>query len=381
MSEMKIKVRFKDGEILAETEINLDRKAKNFSFILNKNLTLTEVLCGGKPAEIRIDSEIQPLYRSVSNQITLQGGEQFSAVKMKYGGKINGWLNLITEEIISLNWYSVWFPQELSENAGLDLAEIFGCGDYILIKGEYDSEGNIRRYGGQGFDPFNLILYKKSSVKTAESKHTTVFYIDDSMKKSAEISKNIYEDILKYYTEDLFKQDFSQHIDIACFYPQIKSGGAYKRRGLICCAELGSDENAMIPLNAHELAHEWCGGADVLTWEDWLNETTAEWSMLLYALERGRTDIFSRQIEAHKAAYSSFPAVKTADGSRPDGVHTKGTVIFYELYKRLGAETIKRIIFLFANLETKTTEKLLAAMRRAELSEAADFLEKQITQP
>ncbi|MDE5859586.1 MAG: hypothetical protein K2H23_04280, partial [Oscillospiraceae bacterium] len=273
MSEMKIKVRFDfiNSKLFAEAKITLDKQVTDFSFILNKNLTVTECICGKNPAQINADSEVQPLFCAESNQICLQSDTPFSVAEIKYSGSINGWLNIISDEIISLNWYSVWFPQMLSEDTAggtaCDRTEIFGCEDYTLIKGEYAPDKNIWHYGGHGFDRFNLILYKKSKVNITESQHVSVFYIDESLKGSAEISKNIYEDILKYYTNDLFKREFTEHIDIACLYPQIKSGGAYKRRGLICCTELGSDESSMIPLNAHELAHEWCSGADSGTWE------------------------------------------------------------------------------------------------------------------
>ncbi|MDE5576980.1 MAG: hypothetical protein K2J11_06305, partial [Oscillospiraceae bacterium] len=132
--------------------------------------------------------------------------------------------------------------------------------------------------------------------------------------------------------------------------------------------------------NAHEMAHTWCNGAEVGSWEDWLNETTAEWSMLLYCLDRNKTEIFDAMIAEHMEKYHEFPPIKTEDGSRPEGVHTKGTVLFYELYKAFGAETIKLIIRIFVGLEAKTTEKLLAEMKAQGLSEAADVIEKGLTQ-
>ncbi len=61
------------------------------------------------------------------------------------------------------------------------------------------------------------------------------------------------------------------------------------------------DEKEAVTVNAHELAHEWCSGANCVSWEDWLNETTAEWSMLLYCLDRGKTDIFDAMIGEHMA--------------------------------------------------------------------------------
>ena len=96
--------------------------------------------------------------------------------------------------------------------------------------------------------------------------------------------------------------------------------------------------------------------------------------MLLYCLDRNKTDIFNKMIAEHIEKYSELPPIKTADGSRPEGVHTKGTVVFYELYKAFGAETVKSVIRLFAGLDVKTTERLLGKMREQGLTEAAEML-------
>lgn len=57
-------------------------------------------------------------------------------------------------------------------------------------------------------------------------------------------------------------------------------------------------------------------------------------------------------------------------------MHTKGTAVFYELYKAFGKETIKSVIRIFVDLDVKTTEKLLEKMAALGLNEAADFLDK-----
>jgi len=91
-----------------------------------------------------------------------------------------------------------------------------------------------------------------------------------------------------------------------------------------------------------------------------------------------KTDIFDTMIGEHLAKAPGLPTIKTDDGRRPEGVHTKGTVLFYELYKVFGAETIKSIIRIFVGLNVKTTEKLLDEMKTCGLSEAAAALEKGI---
>ena len=90
------------------------------------------------------------------------------------------------------------------------------------------------------------------------------------------------------------------------------------------------------------------------------------------------TVLFEAMTAEHLAKAPEFPPIKTADGSRPEGVHTKGTAVFYELYKAFGKETIKSVIRIFVDLDVKTTEKLLEKMGALGLNEAAEMLKAHL---
>lgn len=372
MSEIKTSLRFDGEKLFAENKISLDESIAEFSFILNSGLEISEILCNEKPVQPTVEAVYEPLFCAEVKKYSVKCGFDFGAVSISYSGKISGWHNIITGNIIELNRYGVWFPCELPF-AAENIVTVNGCEEYFLVKGEAD--GSLWHYRGSEWD-CNIILYKKSVLKTVTGEHIGIYYADGSLDSAAEFSKSIFEDVLAYYTKELFGTEYKKHTDMACLYPALTSGGAYKREGLIVCISPGKDEKEAVGVNAHELAHEWCTGADVGSWEDWLNETTAEWSMLLYCLDRNKTDIFKAMINEHMQKAGGFPPIKTANGSHPEGVHTKGTVLFYELYKAFGAETVKLIIRIFVSLGVKTTEKLLEEMRTQGLSEAAEVLEK-----
>ena len=376
MSEMKINVCFEGEKLFSEAEIDLDESITALSFILNSGLEVSGIACDEKPVPITVEAEYEPLFCAKGKKYSVKCGGNFNRVKICYSGKISGWHNIITGDIIEINRYGVWLPCELSQTVSIS-TELTGCGDYFLVKGEFD--GDWWRYSAGEWD-MNLILYRKSVLKTVSGKHIDIYYADGSLNGAAEFSKNVFEDVLDYYTKELFQGGYDKHTEMACLYPALTSGGAYKRDGLIVCISPGTDEKEAVTVNAHELAHEWCSGADCGSWEDWLNETTAEWSMLLYCLDRGKTDIFDAMIGEHLAKAPGLPTIKTDDGSRPEGVHTKGTVLFYELFKAFGAETIKSIIKIFIRLDMKTTERLLDEMRNQGLSEAAAALEKGLAE-
>lgn len=374
MSEMNIALRFEGEKLFAEAKISLDESVSEVSFILNSGLEISGVSCNEKPVPITVEAEYEPLFCAEVKKYSVKCGSDIGTVKICYGGKISGWHNIITDNIIELNRYGVWFPCELSCGVNIS-AGISGCGEYFLVKGEFD--GKLWHYSADEWD-MNIILYRKSVLKTVSGKHISIYYADNSLDGAAEFSRNVFEDVLDYYTNELFNKDYVKHTEMACLYPALTSGGAYKRDGLIVCISPGTDEKEAIGVNAHELAHEWCSGADVGSWEDWLNETTAEWSMLLYCLDRNKTEIFEAMTAEHLAKAPEFPPIKTADGSRPEGVHTKGTAVFYELYKAFGKETIKSVIRIFVDLDVKTTEKLLEKMDALGFNEAAEMLKTHL---
>lgn len=374
MSEMNIYLHFEGEKLFAEAEIDLDETIVDQTFILNSRLEINGVFCNEKSVPVIVEAKYEPLFCAEVKKYSIKCSS-FGRIKICYSGKINGWHNIITDNIIELNRYGVWFPCELSCGANIS-AEISGCGEYFLVKGEFD--GSLWRYSADEWD-MNLILYRKSILKTVSGKHISIYYADNSLDGAAEFSKNVFEDILGYYTNELFNRAYNNHTDMACLYPALTSGGAYKRDGLIVCISPGTDEKEAVTLNAHELAHEWCSGADWGSWEDWLNETTAEWSMLLYCLDRSKTEIFDAMTAEHLAKASEFPPIKTADGSRPEGVHTKGTAAFYELYKAFGKETVKSVIRIFVDLDVKTTERLFEEMRVRDLKEAVNLIEKNLS--
>lgn len=375
MSEMNIALRFEGEKLFAEAEISLDKSVSEISFILNSGLEISGISCNEELVPITVEAEYEPLFCAEVKKYSVKCGSDISSVKIRYGGKINGWHNIITDNIIELNRYGVWFPCELSQSASIS-AEINGCGEYFLVKGEFD--GGLWHYSADEWD-MNIILYRKSAMKAVVGKNISIYFADSSITEAAEFSKNIFEDVLDYYTKELFRREYcGGHTEMACLYPALTSGGAYKRDGLIVCISPGTDEKEAIGVNAHELAHEWCSGADAGSWQDWLNETTAEWSMLLYCLDRKKTEIFEAMTAEHLAKAPELPPIKTADGSRPEGVHTKGTVLFYELYKAFGKETIKSVIRLFVDLDVKTTENLLEKMGALGMKEPAELIEKNL---
>jgi len=166
------------------------------------------------------------------------------------------------------------------------------------------------------------------------------------------------------------------------------SGGAYFRKELMVVGKthIPNDENEIrknvIAWLAHELGHNWFLGANTSSWEDWLNETGAEWAALLYILliKKDGEELFSLNLSWAKDTYKNTPVIKSPDLKRPaEGVHTRGVMLFHEIYLRYSVDTIKTILQTLAGLEEVTTDNFLSELRAKIGGTIPDLIERGLT--
>lgn len=72
---------------------------------------------------------------------------------------------------------------------------------------------------------------------------------------------------------------------------------------------------------------------------------------------------------------NDFPPIKTNDGSRPEGVHNKGTVLFYKIYQKYGRDILKKLVRGFTELNVKNTYSFIEMVRKSISKEVAEEME------
>jgi hypothetical protein len=377
-SLLSVKVSFEGDKIYVAAKIVFDKPLKNITFILNNSLTIDKIEHHEYPIIWEKIEELKPEFRSLSQKIRALCEHPITELLLIYHGPIkDSWYNVITEEIKSLSMYSVWFPQELPLKNIEDRVVIKGDDDLFVVKGIFDNEKRIWYYGGRGYDPFNIIVYKKSVLKISSNDHLNIYYVDPEIGKYVNTAKMAYKNILNFYKELFAANDFSV-LDVACVSPALTAGGGYRRKDLMFCTNIGDNDLYITWFFAHETAHNWCNGADASTWEDWLNETTAEWASLLYALNKNDDILFHYILDRSLENISRYPPIKTVDGSRPEGVHSKGTALFYELYLKHGKDVLTKMIQGFAELKIKNTENFVNLIKYEISKDAAEEIEQGI---
>lgn len=98
----------------------------------------------------------------------------------------------------------------------------------------------------------------------------------------------------------------------------------------------------------------------------------------MFALKNKDDQLFHYILQPKIERVTTLPPIKTLDGSRPDGVHDKGTMLFYKIYNDIGFESMKKAIRCFTELENKNTYEYLNALWSRELAEAADVTEENL---
>ena len=323
------------------------------SFLLNADLALEGGAAAGLVDEGPVRREFQPPLRAWRAP-----GER-TELTLRYSGSAavdvekHGWNNGICAEMACLNFYSAYVPQELP---------------FALARDEWT-------YGGEGFDPFNLIAYRRETMQILPGENMTVYLTSGEGREAARQMQDLYDEILRDENGRLFPPRDLPHTDAACAKPGWMPGG-YLRRGLIFLGDGPLQETEAAYTLAHETAHNWCAGAPADTWEDWLNEGTAEWAAFLFLRGRGDAAAADRILAERRATAAGKPSLRTPDGSRVPYIHSSGAALLERAFARVGTAGMERLLRVCAELPApKTTAAFLAALRGAGLAAAADAIE------
>jgi hypothetical protein len=158
---------------------------------------------------------------------------------------------------------------------------------------------------------------------------------------------------------------------LAIIFAERKSGGGYPRGGLMSLL-FDSDYRGLVQYAAHEMAHSGWGRGDASTWQDWLNESLAEYSALKLMRDgHGRaawSEILGRyEHEAQQA--KAIWGLDRSDRSAQAALYRKGLVLLSRIEARVGELAFRWFLAALVSRQVRTTEQYLATLE--ELTSAA----------
>ncbi|MFI3255605.1 MAG: hypothetical protein R3Y63_14935 [Eubacteriales bacterium] len=376
----KILVNFENNqELCVKCTISFETSISEFIFSLNKNLTIDSI-DSETDVQWGIVKEWEPQWAEKSNVIKVASNIALKEITISYHGEISGWCNVLEERRIALSMYSAWYIFETS----LPLTYLFymkNMEDYNVINGRYDDSEKAWVYGETDHDIGNLIALKKDVYLMEKGEGIEYYYFNKAEKSIGKSFTQYYQEIFEYYNTELGSRE-KQTLRIVSIDREDGSG-AYFRKELVVIDKMPviADEHNIrmtaIRFLGHELAHNWFMEADTSSWEDWLNETGAEWSLLSFAHKIDEKQLFEKQIAYARNNYMDSPVIKPEDLSRPStGVHSRGVMLFYEIFQKYGIDKINVILKVLANLEITTTSNFLLTLREIVGDEIPDLIER-----
>lgn len=231
----------------------------------------------------------------------------------------------VSEEFTELGFYAPIFPvTEQMSNAYFNL-DIKNDGNMTFIHADLKEPL---------FD-FALLGSKYYRAQFVKRSPLTVYYTLASDKVKANNVLMMSEYILNYY-ERLFGPCTQGELKIV-ITPR-HEGGGYCRKGLIVLSTDVSETlfaEDIFGYLAHELAHMWWLNAPINTYEDWLNESFAEFSRLLVCKEKYGVEWYLNRTAKYKETYAITPPIMDLDRNHPkafDVLYKKGSSILCESF-------------------------------------------------
>lgn len=286
-------------------------------------------------------------------------------IEFKYKGYldiINPYgINRLTKGWIELGLYTPWFPlietlDVLKFNVKIDIDS-----GYEVINSKYEHD-SIRLEQQIPSNDCTIIASEKfKNIKTyAENTCISVYYTSEKHKDLADKISNISKIVMKQYIPFGNVGIDNYSIVIA---PR-EDGGGYCRPNLIVVTPDDDYENEVeyFKFIAHELAHIWWNKANTNSWEDWLNESFAEYSAMIAIRQVYGESYFNELISKYRRESKNLPPIRNMNRSDSNAysiLYRKGTVILNSLENRIGKDKFQELLHKTHINEINTTDKFL----------------------
>ena len=272
-----------------------------------------------------------------------------------YTGSLRGFFLFATESLNHFSFYNAWYPMGFDADSDFSVT-LQHNNSKVLLNGTYDTVHAQWHYHAshQSFSDCNFLFYDPKAYPCYENDLVRMLFFNPQYQEISSMLSEKYAAIVHFYKK-LYDHAPPFKRTIVFLPPDKNAPGAYIRDDLIVFGETYPDERRVLHILAHELGHAYATGADTESWEDWLNETHAEWSALLFTLDTA-PDLFRQLIAELQARCEANTVSLRPDGnSRPQNTHAAGTWLYYGFYQQYGRSTIEMLLRTFDRIEIKTT--------------------------
>ena len=290
--------------------------------------------------------------------------------------------NMITESWIELGNYSAWFPYnpdygEFKSSVNLEIDSSYivtGMGQIQKIGNAWEIE--------QSKPASDIVIIASKDLKSfyneENSKSIRLDYVNFNEQNANETIQDA-----KFIVE-LYKNWFktSQEVQFTIVVvPPFPNRGSYHRKNFMALLQPEPGVNISFHLIAHEIAHEWWNGASTDNYEDWLNESFAEYSCLMAIREKFGFDCFDEWIQYKEFSSRESPPIlqpNTNARIHTSTLYEKGPLILHKLEKRIGRIKFLEFLSELFKQNIKSTYDLLNLLEYITSKEIRTYFENEL---
>jgi len=276
----------------------------------------------------------------------------------EYGGVVDAWpwwsANIIDPEWVELGLYLPWFPYNYDAYGPFTFSADVATERGYQVRSFGSADRTLTGWRLEWHRPVNdIVIVASRDLRTkrlTEDGYTVrVHHTSLGDSGAARLGGDVLG-MLRSYSN--WYGDIGT-VDLGIVQSRRAHGGGYTRPGLIVLGQLGSlsapEQRAdYLRYLAHETAHLWWARAPATSWEDWLNESFAEYSALLVLQHLVGDDVYRERIERKsEQARGTVPiwGMQRGDYSSDETarqirmvLYGKGPVLLHELSEKVGRE-------------------------------------------
>lgn len=289
-------------------------------------------------------------------------------------------MNRIEKGFVELGLYAPWFP--LTENLvqpALFNTNININDDYEIVSRPETLKRNDRFIINQKKPFGDCTFIASNNLKFVEGDNTfienKVYYLKESHKKVATKIKDFIGNLINYFNSN-FGKIKQEKVNIV-ITPR-KKGGAYFRPGfLVYSAQIVNVNELRIFTNlAHEIAHFWWNKARSSSWEDWLNESFANYSVLKAIKNKYGEKKYYDELKRYKEKSKNLPSIRgiKRDNSQKTflTLYYKGAIKLIDLEEIIGEKNMMELFRKVHTQKINTTSQFLDVLEDFSSVEVAE---------
>ncbi len=367
--------------VTAAVEWQWPEGAREAVFALHKSADILRLQCDppvtwelrpGSPAQYA--EEASTLVLRPKDGLALRSSLRIEMAYRLTLGIVQTWeVNRLTPEWVELGLYTPWFPFDVAYAPFEYIVEIGPIPGYQVTGSgtiQFSNKGWRLASAGPGNDCVIIAAPELRELREAE------LSVVHTRTSDGELASAILND--GKWVMERFGRWFGRHSgQLRIVLAPREKGGGYTRPGLVVLTPEKIEPERMFKWVGHETAHLWWWRADVTTWEDWLNESVAEYSALAAVRERYGSAAAEELIAAKREATAGLPPIFRLPRSHEKAypvLYGKGCVLLWDLAARIGEAAMSRLLREMYLSGVNNTERFLCLLEEISGQPvAADF--------